>query len=265
MPRSVLSSPAPVVAGNLYHMVVENTHADPNNNFVSIDLLSNPSITGTVLTRFMPDEDLRCLRKSSGSTWKLNTVTPPDPNAHAETPVIDVEYSDGTHQGWPYMEVWVGSISGVSDITGTQWLRQRFTPPSNLTFTHLGIAAKQKSGSAPLVLEVHRPYGTILRTVSVPFAALPTKQDWVDPIALSSPLAVTGGLEYFLVFKTSSGTVHNAYPIRDGSKSFGYHTSIGFPNGYCQTSINSGSSWQDWVAFGNSTKQGILCFCFKTA
>jgi hypothetical protein len=39
-PKQVLSSPAPVEAGKIYHVTFYNTHSDPNSNFVSTDCIN---------------------------------------------------------------------------------------------------------------------------------------------------------------------------------------------------------------------------------
>jgi hypothetical protein len=144
-PVHTFSSVTPLVAGNLYHVVIDNTAADPiANAFCSDCTMSWSGVTGLAPHRWFNPLDWAALegtKPAAGSTWTWSDAT---------TGFV----AGTTGKAMPLMMiringVWQGMMSvssanpGFADSTnGTsnQWLfgsskaaRQRFTPTANTT------------------------------------------------------------------------------------------------------------------------------------
>src|SRR5207249_6001856 len=103
----------------------------------------------------IPDIEDSVYYKNSGGSWIKRS----------QTPILDLEYTDGTHQGTPYMESWLcGNPSHFNaQITPTQWSRQNFTAPYGMTVNKMAVAAKYVSGSGNMVMEIRVAGGSVLR------------------------------------------------------------------------------------------------------
>ena len=115
-PKQVLSSPAPVEAGKIYHVTFYNTHSDPSSNYVSTDCINIKStLNVSPHNPQIPDIEDSVYYKNSGGSWIKRS----------QTPILDLEYTDGFHQGTPYM-------------TRGQRQRQRADRSSSPTAIHRG-------------------------------------------------------------------------------------------------------------------------------
>jgi hypothetical protein len=257
-PKQVLSSPAPVEAGKIYHVTFYNTHSDPNSNFVSTDCINIKStLNVSPHNPQIPDIEDSVYYKNSGGSWIKRS----------QTPILDLEYTDGFHQGTPYMESWLNGNSSHwnAQITPTQWSRQNFTAPSTMTVKALCIAAKYVSGSGNLIMEIRDANGGVLRQVSwTNSEVLSTYQGWA-PSKSITPLTLNGGSSYSFVLKGTGG-VFTSYPLANGSVHYGFSPTIAV-NGFCEYSTNSGGSWSGgWTAWNKTQrKDGTLIFCFGLA
>jgi hypothetical protein len=267
--RYAFSTPVPVVANTLYYLRYVNTHPQDCENDYGVDILSaNWNTTGTITALYSPffgNEDLACYYRN-GATGSLNLY------ATRQTNATEFDYTDGTYHSLPYMEQWgqgsnAPEQNAVRDFTTSLWHRQRFTPSADMTLTHFACASRVITGSGNVIAEVRRPYGTVLRTITIPSTAFGSPSAgtlFCTPIALSSPLAVSQGVEFFVTLRASTGSFRSV-PFRCGGKAgFGYHAIV---NGHCEYSLNSGSSWSTgWPSIGGSVvPQADLPMAFRIA
>jgi hypothetical protein len=125
-----MTSYAPLVEGQLYHIVYENISADPASNFISID--NQVALTGNGRAdRWLRPTDWAVLfgtRSSGGAyAWKDWTTAPTSEGLYY-SPATQLTMADGTIFGNGNMET--GNVEG-----GRQWViasntpvRERFTP-----------------------------------------------------------------------------------------------------------------------------------------
>lgn len=268
--RDVFSVPVPVERGELYFAQFTNVHPDPANNYCAVDVYSANWNSSSAFARsgtpFIPDVELKCYMQSGpGGTYRVHGAR--------SMQCFEVEYTDGTFSGHPYVETWASAGNGsinqqeARKLSATQWHRQRMIPDRDMILTHLNVGARLISGSAPLLAEVRSPYTAILRTVSFPSSSF-------DPgyvlfpassVALAAPLAVSAGVELYVTLRTTGSTVYNCFPSRCGDKGgYGFHKIL---NGWCEFSTNSGGSWSGgWVSkSGTITKQADLPVVFTVA
>ena len=140
------------------------------------------------------------------------------------TPVLDLGFADGFHEGNGYMELLYGS-GNVAKLGGGSTLTQTFTVSRTGSFTELGIRALLTSGSSPLVAKIQTTSGTTLATASLAAShfASGNSGDY-DSNGRggygTASLSVTLAPGTYRLVLTSSGT-YTAFAIRKGT-SFGY-------------------------------------------
>jgi Putative Ig domain len=253
-PTFTFSAPASVTAGELYHIVFENTDSNPSVNFVSVDALYQAAAP-TPSQPTMSDTDCAVLlfsAYSDGTVWKPR---------QGYTPVVQMDFEDGFTQGYGYMEVWVGTPETIS---GTATVRETFTVSGvSDTVSSMSVRVARVSGAGALTLRLESGDGTLIEqgTVaasSVPIGSSPTYV-WAS-YKFSSPHTLAVGQSYHLVLQSSSSTVYQAYPIRKGSD-YGYKSTTFFPDGYAQF-LQSGT-WVGWTQWGVADRtDGDLQFYF---
>lgn len=256
IPNQVLSLPAPVDAGKIYHVTFTNIHPNADNNFVSTDCINiKKEYIPTPHNPQIPDiEDSVYYRSSRDGNW----IKRP------QSPILDLEYTDGTHQGTPYMAAWRGDISSHhnAQVTSTQWTRQNFTPPRDITANAVAIAARKVSGPGSLIAEIQTAGGTVLRRVTWDDSEILTDYQGWAPVKTIAAFDLLRGSTYRLVLKATSGTF-TSYPLQNGSVRYGFSPSIAV-NGFCEYSTNSGASWSGgWKAWDvPQRRDGTLVFYF---
>ena len=108
-------SPTPTLqAGRIYHLVFSNLDSNPSSNYVSADNLYmyHPL---TPMQEMFSDVDCATLIRYSGAGWSVYKVN---------TPIFQINFSDGATMGQGYMEVWP-EVPQV--IGGTDAVREIFT------------------------------------------------------------------------------------------------------------------------------------------
>jgi hypothetical protein len=160
-PTFTFSAPASVTAGELYHIVFENTDPNPSVNFVSVDALYQAAAP-TPSQPTMSDTDCAVLlfsAYSDGTVWKPR---------QGYTPVVQMDFEDGFTQGFGYMEVWVGTPETIS---GTASVRETFTV-SGASDTVSSVAVRvarmwvSYKFSSPHTLTVGQSYHLVLQSPS---------------------------------------------------------------------------------------------------
>jgi hypothetical protein len=226
---------APVTKGQLYHVVFENTDADPATNYISVNELF---VYGPTLTPRQPalaDADYAVLYART-SDWAVQDNFTAD---------MDVAYADGSHDGVAYiqnMTEYYGTISGGASV------REHFTVIGNgRIVSSASVRVRRASGSDPLVLSI-RQGDTVLATGEVPAGDVPVSAAGGDDggsvwASITFPtVTLVAGTTYDLVLTTAATSAYTAAPIREGTD-VGM-ASFAFRDGTGQSSPD-GSRWTD--------------------
>ena len=248
-PLITLSQPVPVEAGKLYHLVYKNIDANQTANWVSLDGLYMKTFP-TPNQPTISDQDWSMLRKYPTSSWS---------RVAGHSPIVAINYSDGTSQGNGYMEVWVNNKVAIS---GASAVRQSIhVSGPDRTLASATVRVERSSGVGDLTMSVQDSAGTTLDSCNVPASALSSTgvYQWVTCKLTRAPKLVAGNT-YYLMLKAPSNTVYRTYAIRDGS-SYGYPSQTVLADGYAQ--IGSGTTWTGWTYWGKTNRQdGDLQFYF---
>lgn len=252
-PFPVISfSPAPkLTAGKLYHLVFSNTDPVPTENFVSVDDLYMAKPLNPMQPAFS-NENLATLLRDGSNSWGVYDYN---------TPIYEIDFSDGTSIGQGYMEVWSDSPQRIS---GTQAVRETFTVSgSDPMVSKVSVRLARISGNSDLTVRLEQGDGNLVEQGTVPAnsIALSSSGDCVWATYTFSALrTLLQGQEYNLVFEAPSDTVYQLFPVRKGSE-YNFQPSTFFADGYAQ--FKSGANWVGWTEWGVSNrKDGDLQFYF---
>lgn len=252
-PLIQFASPVLLRAGQLYHIVVDNTDSSPSVNYVSTDhlFLNSPNAAPAPMQPTLSDTDWAELVESNSSGWAVD---------RRNTPILALYYSDGSTQGMGYMEVWVGSPHTVS---GQDSVREIFTVSgSSRTVSALHVRIKRDSGTDPLLVRIEKNDGTQVVQASVSASSVPTSYQWITCALPASPTLAAGG-SYRLVLQTAPTSTYEAYPIRRGVY-YSFPDTTFFHDGYAQ--YTTGSTWFGWNQWGvNDRKEQDLQFYFDVS
>jgi hypothetical protein len=251
--RHEFASPPSIVAGNVYHLVIENIHSNPGSNYSAINCLYT-------FQSYSPRQPIF----PDTFAWinKLDTSNPSVDGRH--TPNVDLEYANGGHDGQAYLN---NRRNNYNLIGGSRMLRERFTVSGgDRVVDSVWVRVNRQSGSAPLVLRLERGDGTVIEQHQVPgservntwsLGADSDTGDWVG-ITLDQPRRLSNGETYSLRLSAPSGTQYAMVNLlaRDSTHVNGeFMKSYHFSDGRTEKSDDSGSSWsladQAWAAFSN--------------
>lgn len=243
-------TPYTVTKGTVYHIVVENVHADPANNNMSWNDIFHYD-TNQHPPGLSDDYKVLCTgsAKTGAGTWG---VIQDDRNIG----VMDLTYANGQHDGQSYIHT-MGDFP--TDIIGTTSMgRQVITPAADKEVTGVGVRVLRKSGSGALVIRLETAAGALIESVSIPSSEIPIGTGdigtrygyWVYKPFTTNRL-LTAGSTYHLRFSTDSSTNYWMAPNREGYDSgdnggSGNTTglrSFQFREGGAQETTNSGGSW----------------------
>ncbi|MDO4646563.1 MAG: hypothetical protein Q4B02_12415 [Propionibacteriaceae bacterium] len=140
------SSPVPLVKGELYHVVMENTDSNPEANFIS----SNNTGVKRELGRpcrwlnFTDWSTLLGLRaKGSKDTWQWKNLTSEGSGPNLMVPIMQLTTADGATQGMSDMES--GSVDSPKprtyEATSDKPVREQFKPSADKKISGLSVAA----------------------------------------------------------------------------------------------------------------------------
>jgi hypothetical protein len=242
--RSTFSAPATLVAGTLYHMVLTNVDASPTVNYISI----NNTITMVNLVPRQPaypDADYCSLYNVAGGGFTEYA---------SHTPILDVEYADGKHDGMGYVQPARDHFALMSGTT--TMARCHFTVTGGArTVSQVFLRVGRTSGTAPLSIRLETSAGTEIETVSIPAASVPVVPTpgadyaitgtWVGA-AFASSHVLANGQTYNLRFSCAAGTEYSVVPAAqrdycdDGTH---YLQSRQFTDGRAQYTTDSGGTW----------------------
>jgi hypothetical protein len=231
-------APVPVNAGQIYHIVYRNTDPNPQANYSSINgtYQFGPNLPNPVQPKWA-DNSLASLRKSGSGRWEVFAGT---------TPILDLTYADGTHQGQGYSEPELNTPV----ISGTTMLRERFTVTGgNRIVTGASVRLAKTSGTGNLLVLLEHSSGALIDSFTIPTTNLPTLNRtatasagiWVSG-SFASPRTLTTGETYHLRLSTDPSTILWTRGIQSGDM-YGFHPATHFADGYLQTTTNAGASW----------------------
>lgn len=180
----------------------------------------------------------------NGSSWVLQPK---------DTPVIDVDYSDGGHDGFSYIQTMV-ELTYVGEVTGgSRMVREVFTPVSSWVVAQAWVRVRRDHGTDPLILSLCTIDGSVIGSVTVPSTAVPQTAAGSDNGGavwcggyFSSTHILVPGTQYMLRLSCGAATKYTAAPVRQGDDSG--MLSFAFREGSGQRTTD-GSTWSDLYAF----------------
>ena len=223
----VFDKPAPVEAGQLYHLVLSNPAPDPVANFVSVDDLylrrRSPCMQPAV-----NDLDLAVIWKASAhDAWAIN---------YGHTPIFCLRYTDGHVQGQGYMDV-----PGVCTISGRQKVREVFcVSGADRVVTELRVRLRRKSGSDDVVVNLATAAGAPVARGVIPATSVSHALTWVGCKFDQSGVLKTGQ-SYQLELSAPPGAVYETLPLQEGGVQYGFDCPEVFADGYLQST--TGDQW----------------------
>lgn len=261
--RHNFPTPIALTAGQLYHVVFTNPASGQNTNYVSLNVLN--VISGASKNPRQPAfTDDFALLFDRGAGWKQpgDPVTNPDPAT--ETPVIDLTYADGSHDGNAYFGLIVDYYAIVS---GSQQVRQTMKPTADVKVKGAHVRLKRISGSSPLTMTLQGPGGVTLASASVSGSGIPQSpgptpagnNHWNGAslaggrwVGFTFPeVTLVKGQTYYLKVQSPADSTYMAIPIREVSPTEAGGTSWGaraFRDGSGQKS-GDGSNWADLYGY----------------
>jgi hypothetical protein len=237
-------STATLTAGKIYYIVFTNPDV---NNYISVNSVYAYNATSPRQPIFS-DSDYG-LMYTSGSWGAL---------ASGFTPVVDLAYANGAHDGQSYYEAMIdryATISGASNMA-----REHFTVTGgNRTVRSASLRLRRSGGTSPLTMTLEKSSGSAIESVTVPAASVPVSAPggdtggavWVTA-NFSSPHVLSHGASYNLRISTASGTTYTTFPIRTGTDK-GIDT-FAFSCGTGQSTAD-GSAWTDLYHQGHQDLQ----------
>lgn len=231
-------SPAQVQKGQIYHIVYTNLDSDPASNWCSVDNLIGAY--GKVTKPLQPGlGDIFAVEAADtkGGPWRVRDD---------QTPIYQVNYTDGSTQGMGYMEVMADNPHVVS---GSSMVRETFTVSgANRTVTGMSVKLNRSSGSGDLVFRLESGDGSGIQEVSAPASSVPSDDTWVTA-SFAQPVVLKAGQSYNLALKTDASTTYSVYTVERGDH-YGFDTTTYFKDGYAQ--FTTGSGWTGWTKAGGA-------------
>lgn len=244
-PVITFSTPATLTAGTLYHLVFTNVDASPTVNYSSIDCTAVFGALQSQVPRQpkWSDDDLAALVKEDG-TWTEQTV---------HTPIIDLTYGNGQHQGQTYMEI----ESTELVIAGTDnMVRERITVSGgSRVVTGAAVRMAKNSGTGDLTVRLEDGLGVLIDSFTVPASSIPTLDSaglpsgaWVSG-SFTSPRTLTNGSTYHLRLSTDASTEMWTRGMESAHVG-DMDQSLAFSDGVLETTTD-GSTWETVSGLGN--------------
>lgn len=253
-PLLTFPKPPTLVAGQLYHVVFSNDHPQAASNWISVNGLVTWNVDQP--QPGAPRTDFSVLI-NHGRGWREEFAV--NGKRAVNLPILDLGYTDGTHQGNGYMEVWIGQPRAIA---GDQKVRQVFTPEEPQRISGVSVRLKRTAPGGLLRLRLEEAEGRVVASAEVEGAQLPTSgHAWVSA-TFSTPCELQGGRRYHLVLSAPAGAFV-AYPLRDGGE-FGFTAPSVFREGWAEFEAGQGwLGWDGWQPGGDPTwRNGDLQFSF---
>jgi hypothetical protein len=259
-------SPAILTAGTIYHVVFTNVDGSPTVNYVSVDGTFNFEDAVPWQPAFA-NSDWANLTKQGPGAWTDERGA----GRGTITPIADLTYANGSHQGMGYMETWGrGGSSGYDALGGTAKLRETITiSGGNRSIGGGAIRLARSSGTGALTVRLEDSAGALIEQVAIPATSISSApkggssghgegQHWYG-FSFQSSHVLANGATFHLVLSTTAGTEYWTTIIRKGA-SYGY--SAHFRDGHAQIA-GDGSTWTNVLAWGSPSLEGDLQFYLR--
>ena len=129
-------SPAKLTRGQLYHIVFSNVNASPGSNYISLNEAFQYASSAPRQPMFSDDFAVLSVR---GGSWAVHSH---------DTPVMDLAYANGVHDGNAYSSV-IADHYGIA--SGSKGVGERFTVHgSNRTVSTASVRLKRIRGSGTI-------------------------------------------------------------------------------------------------------------------
>jgi hypothetical protein len=231
------SSGAPVLTANLtYHAEIRSCHADPGNNYASLQtLFTSPSAAPS--QPGFTDAEMGVSRRTVGGAWSAR---------EQNTPQFGVYYVGDASQGQGYRD---SLISPLPSITGPlNKVRQTFVPNQDLRVHKIGYRVALWSGGRPLEVRIRRESDSAVLASAVAHVSYFTTANQTDPRpdhrwhynAFVSSFSLLADVTASLEFSTTSNAEWRSNPLYP-SNALGL--SAQFYHGRAEFT-NDGSTWQ---------------------
>ena len=257
-------SPPALTAGTIYYAVLENPSGS---NYVSANcgysFGPHASLTNAVQPvnpkqpKFNDAEFGVLLTTAYGGAWS-KTVS----SAEGYTPVVDLIYANGYHDGQAYYEnIGAGGYYGV--ISGTASMVRETVTVSGGTrsVSSAGVRVRRHSGTSPLILTLQDSAGTTIDSVSIPASSMPIPSNLANSLTgdggafwvsgnFSTARTLLNGASYHLRLSTAAGTTYSTDPMRNATEQYYAFQSYDFKDGVSYYTTD-GSTWavmaRDWM------------------
>jgi hypothetical protein len=247
LPLISFGSKPTLTSGHFYHVVFRNTDSSPRSNFVSVDGLWTAAVTNPRQPGRSDTNWAELLNRGSGWSVQRNI-----------TPILDLGYSNGVHQGIGYMEVWVRAPRTIS---GSSEVRENFSPSSARTISAFGVRLRRTSGSSSLLVRLETGTGAILGEATVSAGSIGSSWTWADA-SFGKRIALHAGQTYFFVVSTSSSGSYATFAIERGNN-YQFSPATYFHDGYGQYTTGSGWSGFDQPGGSRNNRNADLQFFLR--
>lgn len=146
-----LSSRAPISAGRLYHLVMDNVDGAPHQNYISSNNVVTHTSNGRP-SRWVSPQDWGTLlgmrRQWSNQAFNWSDLTANGSRNNYYSPILQIKLGNGQSQGVADMEG--GSVDPKLIFTATRSkpVRERFTPSSTKRVTAFSVATAATHGGS---------------------------------------------------------------------------------------------------------------------
>ena len=264
-------SPPDIVEGTRYHLVFENVHSDPDNNFCSFNNLltyDGSELPGDTQENYsapsIPMSDWAICHTDLNDT-NINSNTYAQRDGLRPTCVITLDTNndgvadDAFGNGYIHaMSPEPGSSRGFQHfIGGSTYLRQPLLPAQNKTITALSLVMARytggSNGTGDLTVAIKDANGATIESAVVSSSAFQSTSvttgeytSWVR-VPLSGNTTLIQGQRYYIQLSAPSGTEYTLNVLREGraqgQTNFPAYGNYSFREGYMEVSTNGGASW----------------------
>lgn len=284
-------TPPTITEGTIYHLVMENVHADPANNFIAINSIYGDSgelPSGQGIEQFTAfnkttAEWTVCYTDANETT--IATGNWQERPGHRPCMVLTVDTDDDGIPDEAFGNGWIHCMSadiGLSGgfqlrIGGNNRFRQPLVPEANKTLTAVNIVMARytggTNGTGDLTVEIQDATRTALETVTVASGSFngTTRTDgkqtaWVR-VPLSGSTTLMSGQTYYMELRAPSGTEYLVNAVRSGyAQGDPQYPSYGryrWTQGFMQVSENGGASWGSPLVWGSPSATLVMQHQFE--
>lgn len=229
----VFDTPATLIAGTLYHVLLTNTDGRPTVNYVGVNCLDHHSGLGGQIQPGISGTDLAVVSKlQADDKWRIH---------FDRTPIYSLLFVDGRGQGVGYVDVPVGTDTRA--IGGRNKVRQTITVTGlEKVVSSVSVRVARGGNTGPLTVRLERGDGGLIEQGIVPAILVGTAMTWVEYTftGRGAPYALQPGERYHIVLSAQDGDPYSVFPLQKGLH-YGFRNGV-FLGGAFEYS--SGGPWQ---------------------